>query len=248
MAKKRKENEDKGMSNTFQSALTAFLPMAVGGLFGGIEGAVAAGEGAQKAQAAQSQISMDQAKLSLEQEALDKSTELKERELDIKVQGLIQDRAIAEQKQVSETGKKRKLGGEETKQLNFVQMGQTALAGMQAAIDDDVNKFSLVGDNEYTLNLRNFSEAMGRMQSGGAINKDEEVRFLAMAPTSLDSDEIVKSKMAVLNEELSRRFENITGEPSKLGAVSKQSEAFKEIASNHTLEELMAARAARRGQ
>jgi hypothetical protein len=50
---------------------------------------------------------------------------------------------------------------------------------------------------------QNLSDSVGRMRSGGAINKDEETRFLKLIPRLGDSEETIKYKLDQLNKEFS---------------------------------------------
>jgi hypothetical protein len=50
---------------------------------------------------------------------------------------------------------------------------------------------------------QNLSDLIGRMRSGGAINKDEEKRFLKLIPRFGDGEEVVKYKLNQLNKEFS---------------------------------------------
>jgi|DEB0MinimDraft_3_1074331.scaffolds.fasta_scaffold00643_11 hypothetical protein len=59
----------------------------------------------------------------------------------------------------------------------------------------------LISDNPFTENQRVLTEVVGRLQSGGAINKDEEKRFADMGPRPGDNMETQKRKL-----ENQRRF------------------------------------------
>lgn len=48
---------------------------------------------------------------------------------------------------------------------------------------------------------QNLSDLVGRMRSGGAINKDEEKRFLKLIPRFGDAEETIKYKLNQLNKE-----------------------------------------------
>lgn len=50
---------------------------------------------------------------------------------------------------------------------------------------------------------QNLSDLVGRMRSGGAINKVEEERFLKLMPRFGDEEELVKYKLNQLNKEFS---------------------------------------------
>lgn len=90
-----------------------------------------------------------------------------------------------------------KLPSVEQQKLNAnTGMGLKAVRDMRTALDAGQNTFSMIGDNDFTESQRRAAEAFGRLQSGGAINKDEEVRFIAMGPKSTDSKEMQHRKLA----------------------------------------------------
>lgn len=101
--------------------------------------------------------------------------------------------------------------------FDSAKMGRGAVADMKAAFDAGENTFSLVGDNNYTEARRRFEEALGRMQSGGAINKEEELRFKAMAPTVTDSKTMQIKKLQNLENEMNSRLKTLGFEPEELG-------------------------------
>lgn len=94
---------------------------------------------------------------------------------------------------------------EQQARADNVRMAKEAVTNMAGALSRGDNTFSLVGDNDYTANLRLFQEAFGRMQSGGAIGKQEEARFRAMMPTITDSSEMQAKKIQMLLQELDKR-------------------------------------------
>lgn len=87
------------------------------------------------------------------------------------------------------------LNAGDSKFLTQVQSGSTAVDDMGAALKNGDNTFSLIGDNDFTRNARVASEMYGRLQSGGAINKDEEERFMSMLPKVTDSAEQQQKKL-----------------------------------------------------
>ncbi len=88
-------------------------------------------------------------------------------------------------------------------------MGLNAVQEMTEALKGGSNTFSLVGDNDFTLARRNFEEALGRMQSGGAINSEEASRFAKMAPGPMDSAEMQAKKLNGLAAEMALRLQNL---------------------------------------
>ena len=82
-----------------------------------------------------------------------------------------------------------------------VLMGTKALDSMESALAGDANTFSVIGDNPYTFALNQWNEAIGRMQSGGAINDEEAKRFKAMAPGALDSEKVKRLNLNQKNQD-----------------------------------------------
>jgi hypothetical protein len=54
-----------------------------------------------------------------------------------------------------------------------------------------------------------WEEAIGRMQSGGAINKEEAARFRALAPTTGDTPEIRAQKLSQMRYEMGARLKTL---------------------------------------
>ena len=68
------------------------------------------------------------------------------------------------------------------------------------------------GNVQQYENLRDItSEMFGRMQSGGAINKDEEDRFKRLLPAPGDTEETINSKLKRANEIFNNVQKNIGG-------------------------------------
>lgn len=80
---------------------------------------------------------------------------------------------------------------------------------MATALDNGQNTFSVIGDNDYTAASRRATEAYGRMQSGGAINKDEEKRFEATLPRSADNKEMQRNKLLKQRDEMLSRLKTL---------------------------------------
>lgn len=106
-----------------------------------------------------------------------------------------------------------KMGAAEKEKYTIGLSALKAVGDMDKALLEGGRKgmISLVGDSPYTMAKRTFAEMLGRLQSGGAINKDEEARFNKMAPTVLDSPEIAKSKLKNLKEMMEQRIEIYSG-------------------------------------
>lgn len=74
------------------------------------------------------------------------------------------------------------------------------------------------------------TESIGRLNSGGAINNDENKKFLKMVPTARDSDEAAKRKLTNLRAEFENKLTGLGFKPEQLDAlgfkgVSKQAPA-----------------------
>ena len=113
------------------------------------------------------------------------------------------------------------LNSSDKARLDNVQMTIKGIRDMDAALAKGVNTFSLIGDNDYTTAERSAAEAFGRMQSGGAINKEEEKRFIAMGPKATDSVEQQAAKLKRQQEELYSRAKTLGFEPDELGLKFK---------------------------
>lgn len=109
------------------------------------------------------------------------------------------------------------LGASDKPRFDNTKMALNAVFGMEKALSSGDKTFSLMGDNNFTIAQRNFSEALGRLQSGGAIGKDEEARFKSMAPTAFDSPEIRAVKLKQLKEELGARLQTLGFKSEELG-------------------------------
>jgi hypothetical protein len=80
--------------------------------------------------------------------------------------------------------------------------------------------FSLVGDNEYTMEMDRAAEAYGRMQSGGAINKDEEARFMRQMGSLKDSADIIGKKIDRMDDEMTSRMSTLGFKRSDFPSLS----------------------------
>lgn len=117
-------------------------------------------------------------------------------------------------------GRIRGLGAEQKQRFDNAKLGLISVQGMTDALNAGENTFSLIGDNNYTQQRSLFEEALGRMQSGGAISKPEEDRFKKMAPTLMDSKEIRAAKLAQLQEEMKSRLGTLGFSPEEAGVAS----------------------------
>lgn len=127
--------------------------------------------------------------------------------------------AIEAKAKAASTGAGKQLNGEQQSRYDSAAMGLKALGGMKAALANGDNTFSLVGDNDFTKNSRVFEEALGRMQSGGAIQEEEAERFRKMAPTKWDSAEMQQQKLADLEAEMGARIQSMGKDPAEAVAL-----------------------------
>jgi membrane-associated HD superfamily phosphohydrolase len=186
----------------------------------------------------------------LQRQQLDQRQQQFSQDLDFRNKALQQDAAIqydrlsvAQKKQFAKENPSLEsrlsgLGGEEKKRFDGVKMGLTAVGDLKNAIDQGVNKFSLVGDNPYTFAANRFVEAIGRLQSGGAINEQEVENFKKLIPGVTDSKQISELKLKTLQEDLSSRLNTLGFAPEELGISSTQSQQAPEMSKRQRLEAL----------
>jgi hypothetical protein len=110
---------------------------------------------------------------------------------------------------------KKKLNGEEQKVVAYASANLKAIQEMRRALAQGDNTFSMVGDNNFTEAARRAAENFGRLQSGGAINKDEEARFMDMLPKATDSKEMQQQKLANIEAEMNARIKGLGESPEQ---------------------------------
>lgn len=128
-------------------------------------------------------------------------------------------REALQQKRMSQ-GKK-PLSGEAIKRLDYIVDGKDALERMRTAVKGGATlrpDIPLVGDNEFTTALRDAAEHYGRMQSGGAISKPEEQRFIKSVWKMGDSKEEVLNKIDKQFQMFDNRQTRLTSGGSQLRA------------------------------
>ncbi len=117
--------------------------------------------------------------------------------------------------------KPKPLPASEQARMDNATMGLAAIEDMTKAHAAGDNTFSIIGDNDYTQARTRFEEAIGRMQSGGAINDDEAKRFRGMAPTSWDSAPMQKKKLQDMANEMANRVRSMGLDPDQVMAARK---------------------------
>lgn len=121
----------------------------------------------------------------------------------------------------SPDGRLKSLSGTDKARYDNALMTLKALDEMGTALDNGQNTFSLIGDNDYTSASRRATEAYGRMQSGGAINKDEEARFEKTLPVNTDTKEIQRKKILSQRNEMVSRLRTLGFTPEESGYKPK---------------------------
>lgn len=117
----------------------------------------------------------------------------------------------------SPEGRLQKLNSGDKARFDNSMLGLQSIQAMDSALAAGDNTFSIIGDNDYTRNLAMAAEAFGRMQSGGAIQKDEEARFLAMSPTAKDSIEQQRKKLEGMQRLFVDRLRTLGFKPDDIG-------------------------------
>jgi hypothetical protein len=130
----------------------------------------------------------------------------------------LQRKADAEAAKLTPEGRLKALAGTDKQRLDNAKLGLTSIQGMaDALLAKDENTFSLWGDNNFTQQSTLFEEALGRMQSGGAITEEEAERFRRMRPTFRDEPDIQRKKLVQLQSEFQSRLGTLGFAPQDLG-------------------------------
>jgi hypothetical protein len=126
-------------------------------------------------------------------------------------------------------GSTRKLGAEDIKAVSNIDQILTQIPKMRAALEKgDALKPSLMGytvggDNDATQARRMMVEAIGRLQSGGAIGIDEAKNFENLVGTLFDDDTRRMDKLKELEGEFGRRRNYyMYGPDAQLGGGSQR--------------------------
>lgn len=109
------------------------------------------------------------------------------------------------------------LSGTDKARYDNALMTLKGIDDMGTALDNGQNTFSTIGDNDYTAAARRATEAYGRMQSGGAINKEEEKRFEKTLPGTTDSKEMQRKKLITQRDEMVSRLKTLGFTPEEAG-------------------------------
>lgn len=120
------------------------------------------------------------------------------------------------QEYASQTLASKPLPAASQQRLDNAAMALLGVEDMNAAFNSGENTFSVIGDNKFTEAKRRFTEALGRMQSGGAINKEEEKRFSSMIPTAADPEPLQRLKLKKMANEMAARIKSFGMDPQKV--------------------------------
>lgn len=140
------------------------------------------------------------------------------------------DYKLKEREITAKASEKKKLSGDEQKVVSYAAANLKAIQDMRKALANGDNTFTVYGDNNFTEAARRAAENFGRLQSGGAINKDEEARLLDMLPRSSDSKEMKATKLANIEAEMNARITGL-GESPEQQLAMRGSKPYKEAPS-----------------
>ncbi len=132
-------------------------------------------------------------------------------------------------------GKLASLPSGDKQRFDNVVLSIDAVTGMENALKNGDWTFSAIGDNDFTRNVQKWNEAVGRMQSGGAISDSEAANFRKMVPGATDSADQQAKKLADMRVVMEQRFgtfgfdksqaEDLGLMPSRLGWDQPQGDA-----------------------
>lgn len=122
----------------------------------------------------------------------------------------------------SPKGKLESLSGSDKARFDNALMVLKNIDDMATALENGENTYSFIGDNSFTEAQRRATEAYGRMQSGGAINKEEEDRFQKTLPNKWDSEEIQRQKLLKQREEMISRLKTLGFSMEEVGYKPKE--------------------------
>lgn len=129
-------------------------------------------------------------------------------------------------------GKLAALNASEKARFDHVRSYAKAVDDLEISLAKGGSRYSPIGDNDFTAALDRAAESYGRMQSGGAINKDEEARFKNMIRALGDDGKRTLSKISEARREADSRFETLG---------FKSSEVPEMVASRSNLEKALVA-------
>lgn len=136
----------------------------------------------------------------------EKDRDLKEQDRILKERMFEGQEADRQDRAADKADKKRVMSIEGQKRLASVREGLATVDGMfEARFNKNDNTWRPYGDNDFTLNAKLFKEAFGRMQSGGAISKEEQDTFGSLIPTPGDDAPMQQKKLKAMRRILEAR-------------------------------------------
>lgn len=116
------------------------------------------------------------------------------------------DKAEEARQKRTPRGRLNSLNSGDKQRFDNVVLGINAVTGMEKGLANGDWTVHPIGDNDFTRNRTKWEEAIGRMQSGGAINDAEAERFRSMVPGVKDSHDQQVKKLADMRAVMEQRF------------------------------------------
>ncbi len=232
--------EDLSKQRKIAMAITAIMPTLVGYSFGGAEGGAIGAKTSTDALAAfnKQDAEADKNKRDFAEKKELKGLELAQKQEEAKLrhedkkgdqeirkmtaQALLDEKNQKKTDAKSIEGRLAKLNSGDKARFDNSKLGLEYTQQMDAALASGDNTFSVVGDNNFTNSLALAAEAFGRMQSGGAINHQEEARFMKMSPTKTDSVPIQRQKLQNMQKLFADRLHTLGFTPDETGLPLKE--------------------------
>ncbi len=120
-----------------------------------------------------------------------------------------------------------KMSAAEKSQFAQVSDGIAAIEDMDAALKagDWTFRPPFAGDNNYTESERRFTEGLGRLESQGAINKQEIENFKAMVPRATDNADVQRRKIQKMRASFGSRAMTLGVDPKEVLQMRAQTQA-----------------------
>ena len=132
------------------------------------------------------------------------------------------EKTVKAEKAKTVEGKIANLNSTDKTNYDKTRMALSAVKDMKKALSEGDMTVTLPGkENKYTLAAKTYEEAFGRLQSGGAISKEENKRFSEFRPSVFDSAEMQQYKLDQLEKEFSSRLSTYGISPQEAGIDSQ---------------------------
>lgn len=106
-----------------------------------------------------------------------------------------------------------KLGTEAVRTISLTTEGKQAVDDIVSAFrkvgGDRWNRFSIIGDNDYTESVNRFMETLPRLNTGAVINENEMSLFKALVPKFLDDRAVAERKLRKMQTLMNRRVQTM---------------------------------------